>query len=130
MEIKYIGSKTLGKLVEKIKDIFATKEVVSAIENTVAYIDVTDNETIVDPDVSSGTSSGVPSVSITVDSALSETSKNPVQNKVITQEINRLADKVNAIPDVTSADSGKILRVSSDGKIEAIRIMNAEGVSF
>lgn len=91
----------------------------------IAYISEEDNENITDVETS-----GSGGANITIDSALSTTSINPVQNKVITQEINRLADKVNALPDVTSADSGKILRVSSDGKIEAIRIMNAEGVSF
>lgn len=101
----------------------ATKTELEGLASAVAYISMEDNETVVDPDVS------VP-VSITVDFELSETSANPVQNKVITQEINQLSDKVNILPDVTTADAGKFLRVSSDGKIEAIRIMNAEEVSF
>lgn len=51
----------------------------------VAYIDVEDNEDIVDPDISMS--------DITVDSALSETSMNPVQNKVVTEAIDKLSEE-------------------------------------
>ena len=54
----------------------------------IAYINSTDNETITD--VETG---GVSNV--VVDSALSTTSTNPVQNKVITQEINQLSKEID-----------------------------------
>ena len=54
--------------------------------------------------------------SITVDSALSTTSTNPVQNKVVTARINELDDLLSDVggkllPDVTAADNGKVLKV-------------------
>ena len=55
----------------------------------VAYINTTDNETITDTEVESS--------SISVDTYLSITSTNPVQNKVITQEINRLSEEIEDI---------------------------------
>lgn len=57
------------------------------------------------------------SASITVDSELSETSENPVQNKVIAEMANNFnqffANSVtpNLLPTVTEADNGKALRV-------------------
>lgn len=52
----------------------------------IAYINTTDNETVTNPDVSSG--------DIIVDSTLSTSSTNPVQNRVITQEINQLSEEI------------------------------------
>ena len=62
--------------------------------------------------VSEGSSSGGSSISITIDSSLSNTSKNPVENKVVTAAINNKADishthsanEVGADP-IGSADS-------------------------
>ena len=54
-----------------------------------AYIDVEDNENIEYPDIS--TSDNI------VDSALSETSANPIQNSVITNELNRIMYEINSL---------------------------------
>lgn len=52
------------------------------LSEQVAYINEEDNENIANPDVSAS--------EITVDSALSETSTNPVQNKVVTAKLKEL----------------------------------------
>ena len=54
-----------------------------------AYIDVEDNENIEYPDISTS--------DIIVDSALSETSANPIQNSVITNELNRIMYEINSL---------------------------------
>ena len=67
----------------------ASQSTVDDISTNVAYINATDNETITDTEVESS--------SISVDTYLSITSTNPVQNKVITQEINRLSEEIEDI---------------------------------
>lgn len=93
-------------------------------QENVAYINTTDNETVTD----TGTSSS----SVVVDSYLSDTSTNPVQNKVITASINQLSETIErrGTPVVSSSDAGKFLRVSSDGKWVAESISNAEEVAY
>lgn len=72
---------------------------------------------------------------ITVDDALSETSTNPVQNKVVTEYLfaamNILQEQVfpNLAPAVTADDNGKFLRVV-DGVWSAVTVADAEEVSF
>lgn len=89
---------------------------------------------------------------IIVDSNLSDTSQNPVQNKVITAKIKEILSKLvsdatlqvsggfadakvvgdnlssmdqriskieSMLPDITSEDSGKYIRVNSDGGLQA-----------
>jgi hypothetical protein len=65
-------------------------------------------------------------VSITVDDALSETSENPVQNKVITQVVAEAGAAIEIMvtrmpPDVTVADDGKFLQVV-DGTWQAVAL--------
>ena len=62
---------------------------------------------------------------VTVDSALSDSSVNPVQNKVVTSFLATKAEKVA----VTTSDNGKFLRVVN-GVWAAASIDNANGVSF
>ena len=67
-------------------DIYYTKEELEELSYDVAFINTEDNETVENPDVESG--------SVVVDSALSTTSTNPVQNKVIAQELNSLSEAI------------------------------------
>ena len=69
--------------------------------------------------------------SITVDSAFSETSENPVQNKVITAAMREAVSLLlpRVLPDVTAEDSGKLLQVV-DGAWAAVAIAAAENESF
>lgn len=59
---------------------------ISELSSEVAYIDVEDNENVEDENTS-----------IIIDSILSTTSTNPVQNKVITQRINKLSEQLNGL---------------------------------
>lgn len=59
-----------------------TNTQIDTLSSQVAYINEEDNENIANPDVSAS--------EITVDSALSETSTNPVQNKVVTAKLKEL----------------------------------------
>ena len=87
---------------------------------SVAYIDAEDNEDIENPDVAV--------VNIVVDDALSETSVNPVQNKVITNAINELISK-GALPLVTTEHNGQFLQVVN-GVWAAAVVPVAEEASF
>lgn len=75
-----------------------------------AYIDILDNEIITDPDTSG-------SKNIDVDSTLSETSENPVQNKVITNEINELNDKIDKMLELSGGDTITIPNYLSGTKV-------------
>lgn len=73
------------------------------LSGRVAYINATSNENVIDPETGTVTN-------ITVDSALSSTSTNPVQNKVIKAELDKKAN-TSYIPTKTSQltnDSGFI----------------------
>ena len=114
-EIKHVGEQALSYLVEKCKATFAlithkhTAEEVGAdpkgsasaalalsqtytdteveeLGAMVAYIDESDNENVENPDISA--------TSITIDSALSDTSTNPIQNKVVTNKLNELSEQI------------------------------------
>lgn len=64
-------------------------------------------------------------VEIEIDSELSDTSENPVQNKVISAAIGSL----KLIPDFDDADNGKILCIM-DGKASWEEIVSAENEYF
>lgn len=64
-----------------------TDETINLLENQVAFIDAEDNEDVTD--VNSG------NANIVVDSALSSISTNPVQNKIITEEVYKINQTVN-----------------------------------
>lgn len=76
---KYVSIQKLGLYDDKIKNY--TDTAVNSLSTQVAYIDTEDNENIEDVGGASN---------ITVDSALSTTSTNPVQNKVVTNKFNQL----------------------------------------
>jgi hypothetical protein len=60
-------------------------DTIEEVSGGVAYIDPTDNENVLNPDISAS--------EITIDGTMSTTSTNPVQNKVITQIINSITLK-------------------------------------
>lgn len=67
----------------------------------------------------------------TVDSALSESSSNPVQNKVVSAAISQLSNEivnVRQIPTCTASNNGQFLRVASGIPVWAT-VQSAEGVS-
>ena len=63
--------------------------------------------------------------SVTVDAALSETSENPVQNKVIAEALTR---KVSVSQG--AANAGKFLIVGSDGNITPVTMTAWQGGSY
>lgn len=69
--------------------------------------------------------SGDGSGSVTVDAALSETSENPVQNKVIAEA---LTGKVSVSQG--AANAGKFLIVGSDGNITPVAMPAWQGGSY
>lgn len=130
---KYASLSTLQTFLDNLKNLFATQTTVEELSADVAYINSEDNENITDVETGGTTN-------VTVDSALSETSENPVQNKVITEKINEvetaIADKQpktlvvtismdesgNLIADYTSkqiadhvASGGDVVAYSPDG---------------
>lgn len=88
------------KIISYLPQVLSEEEKAQARENisaisldelaNVAYINKEDNETVEDPDIEM--------TSAVVDSALSETSVNPVQNKVITQELNKVSKAIDGFP--------------------------------
>lgn len=95
--------KTLDEMIE-LGD-YASNEQFNDLAGRVAYINVEDNEDIINPDVSSS--------DITVDTALSTASENPVQNKVITNVINELEERV------ADVEVGNSTEMTADGIAEA-----------
>lgn len=94
-----------------------SEEEVLDILGNIVYINVEDNENIEDPEIPA----------ITVDDTLSETSINPVQNNVITAELNRkvtsgdLTDAINAIPNASTSIYGLTkLSTSTSGTSEVL----------
>lgn len=63
--------------------------------------------------------------SVTVDAALSETSENPVQNKVIAEA---LTGKVSVSQG--TANAGKFLIVGSDGNVSPVAMTAWQGGSY
>ena len=119
MAKKYVSLSKLSTFLDNLKNLFATKDTVESISTNVAYINTTDNETITDTETSSS--------SVTVDSYLSTTSTNPVQNKVVTKKINEISQAVednakaikeNAKIDVTAEVGQTIVveEVDANGK--------------
>ena len=82
---------------------------IAEIISQAAYIDILDNETVTDANVSGS--------NVTVDSTLSETSENPVQNKIITNEINELNDKIDRMIELAGGDSITIPNYLSGQKV-------------
>lgn len=73
----------------------------------------------------SGSGSGGGGGSVTVDAALSETSENPVQNKVIAEA---LTGKVSVSQG--AANAGKFLIVGSDGMVAPVAMTAWQGGSY
>ena len=89
MALSFLDSYGLSHLWGKIKSTFATKDVVSKSANGLAPM--LPNETATTKFLRQDGSWAVPPSgggSVTVDSSLSTTSENPVQNKVITNALN------------------------------------------
>ena len=82
MSKKYAGENTIQEVISKTKALLAGKQ-----NTLVAGTNIT-----IDP--TTNTISATGGASITVDSALSTTSKNPVQNKIITEKLNKKATMV------------------------------------
>ena len=108
MAKKYVSLSKLSTFLDNLKILFATKSSVDELSEDVAYINTIDNETITDTEISS--------TSVVIDSYLSETSTNPVQNKIITKQINELLQAIedSADIDVTAAVGQTIVVKSVD----------------
>lgn len=64
-----------------------TDEQVETLSGQVAYINAEDNENVIDPDIEV--------TSITIDSALSETSTNAIQNVIVTKKFTELSEEID-----------------------------------
>jgi hypothetical protein len=89
-------------------------EEVGELINDVAYISTEDNENVENPDVET--------LDIVIDSALSETSTNPVQNKIVTAKINEVYEQLvelkNSSINVYSGNASAMTSdVGSDGDV-------------
>lgn len=139
MNIKYMGENAISYLIEKCKSTFAlithkhtaqevgadvegsasaalvlanqhTEEKVEELAINVAYIDGEDNEDIINPDISMS--------DVVIDSMLSETSINPVQNKVVTEKINELVEEIVDIGEIkTVTGASATVTDAIDGRI-------------
>ena len=65
---------------------------------------------------------GIDPESTVVDSALSDTSENPVQNKVITTALSGKADTALSTVNVGSENAGKYLVVNNDGSLTYVTL--------
>ncbi len=109
-----VNLKNTGNLF--LKDAFV--RVILDVTNSVAYLQNADTNSYLE---SKPTGSTTP---VVVDATLSETSTNPVQNKVVTQKLRVLTESVEGIqadmptaaerlPAVTTEDNGKVLTVNN-----------------
>ena len=157
---------TLDQLSEIVAYIKSNKSLIDAITTSkVSVSDIVDNLVTNSSDKPLSAAQGVrlkalidAIVPITVDAALSSTSTNPVQNKVVfnalnavkppiddaataedklwsskktSTELSLLSEQITKVlPTVTAADAGKFLRVNSTGKWAAETVASAEGASF
>lgn len=96
-----LGGVKIGDNISETSD--GTISVPIASSNTAGVIKVGDNLSITD-----GVLSASGSVSIVVDNALSTTSTNPVQNRVITNTITPISDDVQTLQESISSISGDI----------------------
>ncbi len=86
----------------------AEEEVVEQLSKNVAYINETQNETVTNPDIVVD--------GITVDGSLSTTSTNPVQNKVVTQEMNVLSARMDTFTELEEGST------TGDAELTDIRV--------
>lgn len=107
------------KIISYLPQVLSEEEKAQARENIsaisleeladVAYINKEDNENIENPDVEM--------TNVVVDSALSETSINPVQNKVITQELSKVSSAIADKADKTGWTANKYLGTDASGNM-------------
>lgn len=108
---KYASLESLQTFKTNTDNLYATKVELEELSLGVAYINVEDNATIENPDVSTS--------EIAIDSALSTTSTNPVQNKVITEQFNQLSETVANLEESGTDGSG----ISEQAKTLLINIL-------
>lgn len=99
-------------LEDKIQaDLDTTKAAIDQLFTDVAYINAEDNENIENPDVVAS--------DITIDSALSTTSTNPIQNRAVAQEFNnfsqQMANKLGA-NDLSEAINDVLAQAKASGE--------------
>ena len=86
---KYVSYENLQTFKNNLDNTFATQESVEELSVDVAYINVEDNASVENPDIEN-----IETSNIVIDSALSTTSTNPVQNKVVAAELNQLSNEI------------------------------------
>ena len=152
MEKKFLGSTGLAKFLENLYDVFSqvghthTKSQitdfptvptkVSQLTNDSGFVSVDTNTTYtlsksgatITLTGSDGSTQSVDDLDtiITVDSALSSSSQNPVQNKIIKAEIDKISSRV---PACSEANNGQFLRVENGTATWSV-VPNAEEASF
>lgn len=91
-------------------DKYYTEVEIDAMKETMVFIDEDDNEDIADPGSSA---------TIAVDSALSTTSTNPVQNKAVTNEIRQIQEQIADLynPNISRFDGYNIPRLTLTGDV-------------
>lgn len=113
---KYASLTTLQTFLTNLKNLFATKESVDELSADVAYINSTDNETVTDVEDAGGGAGAANAILYTT--------------QTLTDAQKTQACKNIGIPSITSADAGKFMRVSSDGKWVVESLPAAEEVAF
>lgn len=96
------------QIVLNSENIAASAESVDKISKSVAYINETQNETVMNSDISMN--------GIIVDGALSTASANPVQNKVVTQEMNTLSARMDTFTNLAEGST------TGDAELADIRV--------
>lgn len=89
MEKQYAGSSALQIIINVCKKLFATKQGIDELTTKIAYLDPEDDETITEES---------PSVKVVVDSELSQTSINPIQNRVVTAQFDKINRALERLP--------------------------------
>ena len=129
MESKFLGSTGLAKFLENLYNVFSTVGHTHTKSQIADFPTIPSNVSQLTNDSGYITAEQVTTI-IPVDSSLSETSENPVQNKTIKAEFDNVRDLIgedsvqsqidsaiksidsmNSVPNCTATDNGKFLRV-------------------
>lgn len=116
-EKKYASLDSLRTFKTNTDNLYATKTELEELSTNVAYINSADNENIETEEVEA--------IITTIDSALSETSTNPVQNKVITQEFGKLSGE---IADLTTNENPEYNNIIEWGRINHKKYHEANSI--
>ena len=90
------------------------------IEEKIAYIDIENNENVENPDIAV--------TEVIIDSALSLSSTNPVQNRVVTEKLNQLSETIT-IEEIDEICGAKSFDYDEEGNVSVLSLFNDSAIT-